>query len=47
MTIKAGNSVRNYMLQNYSIHHITDLGDTKLFTASVLPCIMIFFYRRN
>ena len=42
MTIKAGNSVRNYMLQNYSIHHITDLGDTKLFTASVLPCIMIF-----
>ena len=42
MTIKAGNSVRNYMLQNYNIHHITDLGDTKLFTASVLPCIMIF-----
>ena len=42
MTIKAGNSVRNYMIQNYKIHHITDLGDTKLFTASVLPCIMIF-----
>lgn len=42
MTIKAGNSVRNYMLQNYNIHRITDLGDTKLFTASVLPCIMIF-----
>lgn len=42
MTIKAGNSVRNYMLQNYNIHQITDLGDTKLFTAAVLPCIMIF-----
>lgn len=42
MTIKAGSSVRNYMLQNYQMHHITDLGDTKLFTASVLPCIMIF-----
>lgn len=42
MTIKAGNSVRNYMIQNYNIHRITDLGDTKLFTASVLPCIMIF-----
>lgn len=42
MTIKAGNSVRNYMLQNYQMHHITDLGDTKLFSASVLPCIMIF-----
>lgn len=42
MTIKAGNSVRNYMIQNYKIHHITDLGDTKLFNAAVLPCIMIF-----
>lgn len=42
MTIKAGNSVRSYMVQNYRIHHITDLGDTKLFNASVLPCIMVF-----
>lgn len=42
MTIKSGNSVRNYMIQNYQIHQITDLGDTKLFTASVLPCIIIF-----
>lgn len=42
MTIKAGNSVRNFMLQNYCVHRITDLGDTKLFTASVLPAIMIF-----
>ena len=42
MTIKSGNSVRNYMIQNYKIHQITDLGDTKLFTASVLPCIIIF-----
>ncbi len=42
MTIKSGSSVRNYMLQNYRLFHITDLGDTKLFNASVLPCIMIF-----
>jgi adenine-specific DNA-methyltransferase len=42
MTIKAGDSVRKYMLQNYLMHQITDLGDTKLFSASVLPCIMIF-----
>lgn len=42
MTIKAGNSVRNYIFENYDVHHITDLGDTKLFDASVLPCIMIF-----
>lgn len=42
MTIKAGTSVRNYMVSHYSIHHITDLGDTKLFNASVLPCIVVF-----
>lgn len=42
MTIKAGSSVRQYMLRNYQMHHITDLGDTKLFTASVLPVIMVF-----
>lgn len=42
MTIKAGNAVRNYMVQNYLLHHIIDLGDTKLFNASVLPCIVIF-----
>lgn len=42
MTIKAGNAVRNHMVQNYILHHITDLGDTKLFNASVLPCIIIF-----
>lgn len=42
MTIKAGNSVRKFMLDNYCMHHVTDLGDTKLFSAAVLPCIMIF-----
>ncbi len=42
LTIKAGSVVRNYMLKNYKIHQVTDLGDTKLFAASVLPCIMFF-----
>lgn len=42
LTIKAGCSVRNYMLNNYDIRQITDLGDTKLFAAAVLPCILIF-----
>lgn len=42
MTIKSGNPVRNYMVNNYQLHHVIDLGDTKLFTASVLPCIIIF-----
>ncbi|MBQ7514687.1 MAG: N-6 DNA methylase [Schwartzia sp.] len=47
MTIKAGNSVRNYMFENYDMHHIIDLGDTKLFDASVLPCIMVFSLGRT
>lgn len=42
LTIKAGNAVRNYMQNNYQIHHIIDLGDTKLFKAAVLPCIVVF-----
>ncbi len=42
MTIKAGVAVRNFVLQNYMLHRIVDLGDTKLFKASVLPCIMVF-----
>jgi len=42
LTIKSGLDVRNYMLNNYNVHRITDLGDTKLFNASVLPCIIVF-----
>ena len=42
LTIKSGNAIRNYMTQNYNLRHIIDLGDTKLFNASVLPCITIF-----
>ena len=42
LTIQAGNSVRNYMIRHYRIHHIVDLGDTKLFDAAVLPCILFF-----
>lgn len=41
-TIKSGKSVRDFMIENYKMHRIVDFGDTKLFTASVLPCIMIF-----
>jgi hypothetical protein len=42
MTVGAGASVRKYMLDHYRLHSITDLGDTGLFSASVLPCILIF-----
>ena len=42
LTIKSGIAVRNYIIDNYKIHRITDFGDTKLFSASVLPCIIVF-----
>lgn len=42
MTIKSGSDVRNYMLQNFKVHHITDFGDTKLFDAAILPCVITF-----
>lgn len=42
LTIKSGSSIRNFMISNYKLLGITDFGDTKLFTASVLPCIVIF-----
>ncbi len=42
LTIKSGAAVRNYIIDNYKIHRITDFGDTKLFSASVLPCIIVF-----
>lgn len=41
-TIKSGASVRDFMITNYKIKRIVDFGDTKLFNASVLPCIIVF-----
>ena len=41
-TIKSGTTVRDYMTENYQIKRIVDFGDTKLFNASVLPCIVVF-----
>ena len=42
LTIKSGTSVRDYIIDNYKLHTIVDFGDTKLFRASVLPCIIVF-----
>ncbi|MCD8286301.1 MAG: N-6 DNA methylase [Clostridia bacterium] len=42
LSIRSGCSVRNFMLENYSVREIVDLGDTMLFSASVLPCILVF-----
>lgn len=41
-TIKSGATVRDFMVKNYQIKRIVDFGDTKLFNASVLPCIVVF-----
>lgn len=45
MTIKSGQSVRKHLVSNTDILHLTDFGDTKLFSASVLPCVIVF--RKN
>jgi adenine-specific DNA-methyltransferase len=38
---KGGKDIRNYLTNKYDIIEVIDLGDTKLFNASVLPCIFI------
>ncbi|MBT9172013.1 MAG: Modification methylase PaeR7I [Syntrophomonadaceae bacterium] len=47
MTIKAGQTVRKHLVSNTDILRLTDFGDTKLFSASVLPCVIIFRKRQN
>ena len=42
MTIKAGGAVRKFIENNYKLFEVVDFGDTKLFDAAVLPCIMVF-----
>ena len=42
MTIRAGKSVREYLENRVYIKQVTDFGDTKLFDAAVLPCIIVF-----
>jgi hypothetical protein len=41
MTTKAGEAVRRAISTKFDIHHIWDLGDTKLFEAAVLPAVLI------
>ena len=47
MTIKAGKAVRRHMVCKTDILRITDFGDTKLFPASVLPCVIVFRKKQN
>lgn len=41
ISTKSGSDIRKYLLANYHILEIIDLGDTKLFDAAVLPAIFI------
>ena len=41
LTVKSGQSLRRLLCQSFKIHGVYDLGDTKLFSAAVLPAIVI------
>ncbi|WP_243348059.1 Eco57I restriction-modification methylase domain-containing protein [Parabacteroides sp. FAFU027] len=38
---KSGESIRKFLLENYELLEVIDLGDTKIFDAAVLPAIFI------
>jgi tRNA1(Val) A37 N6-methylase TrmN6 len=42
MTIKSGKTVRECLFSHTKIIRIVDFGDTKIFNAAVLPCIIVF-----
>ena len=41
LTTKSGAEIRKFLLENYDVLEVIDLGDTKLFEAAVLPAIFI------
>lgn len=41
LTTKSGADIRKFLLDNYEILEIIDLGDSQLFDAAVLPAILI------
>ena len=41
MTTQSGAAVRRALISEYDILHIWDLGDTQLFEAAVLPCVLL------
>jgi len=38
---KSGETIRKFLLENYELIEVIDLGDTKIFDAAVLPAIFI------
>ena len=47
MTTKSGASVRRALIKHSNIHHVWDLGDTKLFNAAVLPAVLLTRMKNN
>lgn len=41
MTVKSGKIVRERLLEHFDILHVWDFGDTKLFSAAVLPAVLL------
>jgi adenine-specific DNA-methyltransferase len=41
MTTKSGGGLRSALRERFSLRHIWDLGDTKIFTAAVLPAVIL------
>jgi adenine-specific DNA-methyltransferase len=41
LSTKGGESIRKYLVENYQVIELIDLGDTKLFDAAVLPAVFI------
>lgn len=41
MSTKSGESIREILINNFNIHEVWDFGDTKIFEAAVLPCVLI------
>ncbi len=41
MTTKGGGTLRSALRERFDLRHIWDLGDTKLFSAAVLPAVLV------
>ena len=41
LTTKTGTDIRSFIHQEFEILHIWDFGDTQIFEAAVLPCVLL------
>ncbi|HAF23040.1 MAG TPA: type II restriction endonuclease subunit M [Blastocatellia bacterium] len=47
MTTRAGAGVREFLRRKFDVLHVVDLGDTRLFSAAVLPAVLILRKKAN